>query len=157
MSLVANGAFLACSLMLLVLARAGAIAPPSPSSPSHVLASATTSPTATVSPTPDSGWLQVAPTSVELQCGNGQQTQFVVLRNTGSDDVQWQIRFASGNDQVGISVSQTGGDLRAGTSTALQLQIRRHAGNQQGVVTFDPGTPDAGAPASLSYTIAGCD
>jgi hypothetical protein len=115
------------------------------------------SPTATLSPTPGSGWLQVAPTSVELQCGNGQQTQFVVLRNTGSDVVHWQVTDAGGSDQVGISVNQSEGDLRAGTSMALQLQIRKHAGNQQGVVRFDPGTPDAGAPASLSYTIAGCN
>jgi hypothetical protein len=93
---------------------------------------------------------------VQLGCSDGQQTQYVVLRNAGTDDVQWQVKFASQADQAAVSVSQSEGDLRAGTSMALQIQLRHHATNQQGTIRFDPGTPDAGSPASLSYTIVGC-
>jgi hypothetical protein len=110
---------------------------------------------ATPSPTSGSGWLQVAPTSVQLGCGEGQQTQYVVLRNTGTDAVQWQVGFA-GAEQVGVVVNTSGGDLRAGASIALQIQIRKHASDQQGVIRFSPDTSDAGSPANLSYTIAGC-
>jgi hypothetical protein len=159
MSLVANGALLACVLMLIVLARAGVLTPPSASGQTGPLAAATNSamatPIATPSPTSESGWLQVAPATVQLGCGEGQQTQYVVLRNTGTDSVQWQVGFA-GTDQVGVSVNTSGGDLRAGASIALQIQIRRHASDQQGVIRFSPDTPAAGSPASLSYTITGC-
>jgi hypothetical protein len=159
MSLVANGALLACVLMLLVLARAGALTPPSASGQNGPLAAATSSamatPMATPSPTSGSGWLQVAPTSVQLDCADGQQTQYVVLRNTGTDSVQWQVGFA-GADQAGVSVNISGGELRAGTSIALQIQIRKHASDQQGVIRFSPDTSDAGSPATLDYTITGC-
>ncbi|HEV2237691.1 MAG TPA: hypothetical protein VGR57_13600 [Ktedonobacterales bacterium] len=161
-SLVANGALLACSLMLLVLARAGVLTPPSAAGQTGQTGpltgtplAATGSPTAIPSPTSGAAWLQVAPASVQLGCGEGQQTQYVVLLNTGAQEVHWQVGFA-GSDQVGVTVNMTEGDLRPGTSVALQIQLRRHASDQQGVITFDPGTPDAGPPASLAYTIAGC-
>jgi hypothetical protein len=156
MSLVVNGILFASFVFVLLLARAGVLSPPISAGPSRSPAPALSSPTATTSPTPDTGWLQVAPTSMQLGCSGGQQTQYVVLRNTGTDDVQWQVQFASQADQAAVSVNQSAGDLRAGTSMALQIQIRRHATNQGGTIRFDPGTPDAGSPASLSYTIVGC-
>jgi hypothetical protein len=154
-SLVMNGALLACSVMLLMLARAGALIPPSPSGRTGPLTTSLSSPTALPSPTSGSGWLQVAPGSVQLGCGDGQQTQYAVLRNTGDQEVHWQVGIA-GSDQPGVSVNPSEGDLRAGTSIPLQIQLRKHASDQQGEIHFDPDTPDAGSPASLSYTIAGC-
>jgi hypothetical protein len=151
-----NGILFASFVFALLLARAGVLSPPNSAGTSRSSAPALSSPTATTSPTPDTGWLQVAPTSVQLGCADGQQTQFVVLRNTGTGDVQWRVTFASQADQAAVSVNQSEGDLKAGTSMALQIQIRRHATNQQGTIRFDPGTPNVGSPASLSYTIVGC-
>jgi hypothetical protein len=116
-------------------------------------------PSPTPSATPVAGWLQVTPTSVQVGCGQEQQTQFVVLANRGPQPVQWQASFSVPTDQAGIEVSPHEGTLDSGASTEIQLQLHRQdqsAGQQQGVMRFVPETPEAGPSPSVSYTIVGC-
>jgi hypothetical protein len=162
LSLVANGVLLASLLLLLLFARAGAFSPPSSSVQSAPPASAPTAPPTTGRPTPNvtltplSGWLQVAPTSVQLGCNGDQQTQFAVLTNTGPEDLQWRAEFAVPTGQAGVEVGPQQGDLQAGTSVTLQLHNKSQSSGQQGIITFDPGTPAAGTPPTLSYTTMSC-
>jgi hypothetical protein len=154
-SLVANGVLLASLLLLLLFARAGAFLPPSSAAQSVLPASALT---ATPTSTPSlSGWLQVAPTSVYVGCSGTQQTQYVVLTNTGSEDLHWQVGLGVPLDPAGLQVTPPQGDLPAGTSVALQIQNQSQSAGHRGVITFDPGTPAAGMPPSLIYTTFGCD
>jgi hypothetical protein len=157
-SLGANVALLIGLLGLLLLARAGIFSPARPSPTLSASAPALSSPTPASSTTPTSGWLQVLPASVHLGCDNGQQTQFVVLENTGPEQVQWQANFSgSGSaDQAGVEVSPNQGTLDAGTSMPIQLHNRTHGADSQGTISFDPDTPDAGPSPSLTYTAAGC-
>lgn len=163
-SLGANVALLVSILCLLLLARAGYFAPTGSSSLSsspHASPAASPSATAlsTPSPTALSGGLQVTPSSVSLGCNNGQQSQYVVLTNRGSDQVQWQAQFSLPNDQAGVTISPNQGQLRAGTSVALHLDNRSQGAGQQGVIRFTLAGPSSGAGAapSLSYTTMGCD
>lgn len=114
--------------------------------------------TPALSPTASAaGWLQIAPTSVQLGCGDGQDTQTVVLSNTGSRRVSWQAQFSGSSDQSGVSLSQQSGRLDAGSSVEIQLQNTTQSSNsQQGVIQFTSSSQDAGPPASLSYTAQGC-
>lgn len=155
-SLVANGVLLASLVGLFVLAHAGAFAPPRSSGQSTPPGSALGSASATPSVTPVSGWLQVAPTSVQLGCDGGQQTQVVVLMNTGPEEVHWQVALDVPTDQAGVEIGPRQGDLRAGASISIQIQNRSRGSDQQGVMRFDPQTPQAGPSPSLSYTSAGC-
>jgi len=117
-------------------------------------------PSPTPSATPVAGWLQVTPTSVQVSCGQDQQTQVVELANRGPQAVQWQASLSVPTDQAGIEVSPHEGTLASGASAAIQLQLHHHhdqgASQQQGVMRFVPETPEAGPPSSLSYTIVGC-
>jgi hypothetical protein len=108
-------------------------------------------------PTPVSGWLQVAPTSVQLGCGKHQTTQVVVLVNSGPQSVSWQASLPVPADQAGVEVSPNAGELAGGASAAIQVQLHDHAAGQQGVIQFDPNNPEAGPPPSLSYTTENCD
>lgn len=163
-SLGANVALLLALLGLLLLGRPGVSLPggstassPPPSSATRAgLSGPTPTPSPSASPLPLAGGLQVAPSRMQLGCGDGQQTQFAVLTNTGPDDVQWQAAFFSPAAPAGVVVSPDHGDLKAGTSTVLQIQNRAHDGGQQGVIRFAAGPLGAGAPASLSYTTQGC-
>jgi len=140
----------------LLLGHAG-VFPLSPS-PAHSVSGGSV-PSPTPSATPVTGWLQVTPTSVQVSCGQDQQTQVVVLANRGPQAVQWQASLSVPTDQAGIEVSPHEGTLASGASTAIQLQLHHQdqgAGQQQGVVRFVPETPEAGPPPSLSYTIVGC-
>jgi hypothetical protein len=159
-SLVANGVLLASLLLVLLFARAGAFSASGSSlqsGPPGTAPTATpTGPRTTSTNTPLSGWLQVEPTSVQLDCAGDQQTQVAQLTNTGPDDVQWQVDYSIPPDQAGVQVNPQQGDLHAGTSVSLQIQLHHHPGSQQGVIRFDPMTPAAGTPPTLSYTITGC-
>jgi hypothetical protein len=93
---------------------------------------------------------------VQLGCDSGQQAQFVVLANTGSEDVQWQVVYSISADQAAVTISPRQGNVRAGTSMVIQIQSKRQSDGQQGVIHFDPDTSAAGTPPSLSYTTAGC-
>jgi hypothetical protein len=155
-SLGINISLIMILVTVFVLARAGYFAPrisslsTPPASTTNAVASVTSATTSS------GGWLQVAPTSVQVGCDGGQQTQFVVLANTGPQDVQWQAVFPASADQAGVEMSRMQGNLRAGTSIALQIHSTSQSVGQQGVIHFEADTPDAGASPSLSYTSAGC-
>jgi hypothetical protein len=158
-SLGVNIALLVGLVGVLLLARAGSFAPGPPQSSAQSTQGAGTANAAlsSPSPTPLSGWLQVVPSSVQVSCsGDGQQTQSVVLTNSGPQDVQWQASFDVPTNQAGIEVAPNQGDLQAGASTTIQIRNRTRSANQQGVIHFDPQTPAAGPSASLTYTSAGC-
>ena len=160
-SLGANVVLLLCLLGLLLLSHAGVFAPGG-SAGSPAPGAALSSPTATSSPTPLSGWLRVTPSSVQLGCDAGQRTQFVVLENTGPQKVSWQAVVAGPADQAGVAISPDHGDLDAGASLPLQIQNITHSSgsqgvsSEQGVIRFAPAAAEAGAPPSLSYTTVGC-
>jgi hypothetical protein len=161
-SLVANGALLVALVSVLLFARTGFFSPRG-SSTTHTPASSATSATsaasptsAASSPTSSESWLEVAPISVQLGCGEGQDTQFVVLENTGPGDVQWQAQFSVSPDQAGVEVDPSQGDLSAGASSAIQIRNTAQADARNGVILFAPDTSVAGAPPSLSYTTASC-
>jgi hypothetical protein len=111
---------------------------------------------------PVDGWLQVTPTNLQLSCNNGQQTQFVVLKNTGTEPVQWQAIFSEPADQVGVNVTPNQGTLNAGTSMPLQIQNQTHAhgpqgvAGQQGTIEFNPQIVGAGPSPNITYTTMGC-
>jgi hypothetical protein len=153
------------SVMTFVLSHASSFLPgggsgQSASGLAQGTATATASPAA--SPTPSAGWLRLAPSTVQLGCGDGQQTQVVVLQNTGQDSLRWQATFSLSADQAGVSVNPQRGTLSAGASVAVQLQNTTHASDTQGasgpqgVITFAPRSSDAGPPATLTYTTVGC-
>lgn len=160
-SLGANVALLISVLGLFLLGRAGAFTPSAPTPPT---AGGSTSlgsfsrPTATASPPPPSGWLQAAPSSVTLGCGDDQRHQFIVLINTGSQPVQWQATLSLPQDQAGVTVSPNQGRLNAGASMPLQLQshVQGGGGAQQGVIRFTPSVAAAGPAPSVYYTAANC-
>jgi len=156
-SLVANGVLLGALISALVFARVGALTPHAASTPFVVVATSVASATSTpANATSSEGWLQVAPSSVHLGCDGGQDTQFVVLANTGAADVQWQAEFSGSADQIGVAVAPMQGDLSAGTSIALQVTNTFQADAQRGVLRFAPDSSAAGEAPSLTYTTSGC-
>jgi hypothetical protein len=163
LSLGANVVLLVSLVGALLLARAGFFAPGGSAAqpPSGISASTQTSGTpspaqSTASPRTVGDWLQVSPTSVSLGCDNGQQTQFVVLANQGPEPVEWQADLSGSQDQAGVSLSPTHGQLRAGASIALRVQNRSH-NDGQGTIRFEVSPQDAGSPPTLNYTTQGCD
>jgi hypothetical protein len=161
-SLGANAALLIALLVVLLLGRTGALAPGKTSAQSTTglgLASPTVNGNATPSPTSGAltnGRLQVAPSSVQLGCDSGQQRQFVVLLNTGSDDIRWHADTSRSGDQAAVNVSPNDGTLRAGTSIAIQIQNQSNGDSQQGTITFNADSPSAGQPPTLAFSAAGC-
>ncbi len=158
-SLGVNVALLLGLVSVLTLARAGAFAPPrSSAAASAALGTPTSAALSTPTPTSplSSGWLQVAPTAVQLGCDGDQQTQTVVLTNTGPHRVQWQAVFSIPTDQAGIEVSPNQGGLRAGARVEIQVRTTTPSTSQQGVIRFEPDSSDAGMAPSLSYTTTGC-
>lgn len=157
-------------LGVLLLSNAGAFSPRGASGQSvpggSTHGAALSSPTATSSPvsspTPSGGWLQVTPSSVQLGCGDSQQTQVVLLENSGPQTVDWQVAFSVPTDQAGVAVDPQQGELAAGANMAVQLQNMTQStdpqgvSGQQGVIDFAPTAPDAGPPAGLTYTTMGC-
>lgn len=159
LSLGINVALLIGLMGTLLLARAGAFAPPRSAAAQSVETGSPTS-AALGTPTPSTplstGWLQVAPSSVQLGCGGDQQTQSVVLTNSGPHRVQWQAVFAVPTDQAGVEVGPNQGDLRPGASVVLQIHDTNPSTTQQGVVRFEPDSSAAGTPPSLTYTAPSC-
>jgi hypothetical protein len=162
-SLVLNGVLFACFVFALVLARAGVLGPPGGSgelgSHTGTPGIALGTPTATMSPTPGAGQLEVDPSSVDLSCNSGQSTQYVVLRNPGSESVSWQVQYPSSQDQANVSVNPSSSQLRAGGSVSLLIALRHRPTNGDGTIRFIDGSSDNGsgdALATLSYSISGC-
>lgn len=155
LSLGANVALLIALLVLLALSRAGYFSPLGSSTPSTT-PSASGNATPAPSPTASSGWLQVAPAEAHVGCDNGQQTQYVVLVNSGSEDIEWQAQFSIPSDQAAVVVSPRQGVIRAGTSLILKIQIRTRIGAQTGEIRFNSDTSAAGSPPTLTYTTVNC-
>jgi hypothetical protein len=111
---------------------------------------------------PVNGWLHVTPTNLQLSCNNGQQTQFVVLMNTGTESVQWQVIFSVPADQAGVNVTPNQGTLNAGTSMPLQIQNQTYAhgpqgaAGQRGTIEFNPEIVGAGPSPNITYATVGC-
>ena len=163
-SLGLNVALCVGLVAVLVLARAGAFGPTGSSGASSAPAGSSTTSATLSTPAPTTslssgGWLQVAPSSVQVGCGDNQQTQYVVLTNTGPQDVQWQAVFMGPADQAGVEVGPTHGDLHAGASVVLQIRNQNPSATQQGVIHFEPNASAAGAGTSpsLSYTAQSCN
>ncbi|HEX9036584.1 MAG TPA: hypothetical protein VF808_06285 [Ktedonobacterales bacterium] len=161
-SVGANVALLIGLIGLILLSYSGVFPPGGASrlAPGTAL-SPTGSPTLTVTPAPSptagsSGWLQVSPASVRLGCNGSKQTQYVVLRNTGPNQVSWQAQLSGSGDQAGVSVDPHDGTLDSGQSVSIQVQNTTQSSAQQGVIQFAASSEDAGAPASVTYNAAGC-
>jgi hypothetical protein len=107
--------------------------------------------------TSGTGWLQVAPTSVQFGCADHQRTQTVVLVNRGPSQIHWQVSFSAPADQASVNISPGNGDLGPGESTAIQLQSATQSAGQQEAISFTATNSQAGPPASLSFTTAGCN
>jgi hypothetical protein len=159
LSLGANVVLLVGVLGLLALIQAGVFASGGVlgrSTAGQALSATTATSSPSSSPSPNAVWLQLAPSSVQLGCASGQRTQFVTLQNTGPAKVRWQATFSVPTQKAGVAVSPQQGELVTGGSIAIQLQNTSRSSGQQGVINFAPTTPDAGPPASLAYTTAGC-
>jgi hypothetical protein len=111
----------------------------------------------TASPASASGWLQVAPASVQFGCSDHQRTQIVVLENRGPGPVHWQASLSVSADQAGVAISPGDGELGAGEGTAIQLQRTSQSARQQEVIRFSATDAQAGPPASVSFTAVGCN
>ncbi len=158
-SIGANVALIAALLAIVLLARAGYLAP-SPRATTGTGISATSAANTTPSPSPSAtttaGWLQVTPISVQLGCDSGQQSQYVVLANSGLDSVDWQAELSVDSDQAGVSISPRHGTLRPGTNIAIRLQNNSNGDGRQGVISFNTDSQAAGSPPTLNYTTTGC-
>lgn len=164
-SFFANVVLVLTLIGVLLATHTGFFAPGGPSPRGAASGPAQSTPTATANLTPSitstAGWLQVTPDSIHLACDGGQRIQLVVLANTGTRRVQWQADISGSGDQAAVTVNPDQGTLRAGANVAIQIEINTSGGSgspsQQGVIQFDPDIPDAGAPASLSYTADSCN
>jgi hypothetical protein len=100
---------------------------------------------------------------VQLGCNGNQQTQFVVLKNTGPAPVQWRVSFSLPPNQAGINVNPNQGTLNSGSDMPIQIQNQTHATgpqgvpSQQGTIAFNPSTPDAGPSPNVAYSTVGCN
>jgi hypothetical protein len=125
------------------------------------LPTSTPLPTATASVLAFSDWLQVTPSSVRLRCDGDQQTQFVVLTNTGPQAVQWRAVVEASTDQARIAIAPNQGDLAAGATVSVQLdnitQSSSDGGSDsEGVIRFVSMAASAGSPPGLSYRLDNC-
>jgi hypothetical protein len=148
-----------CLLAVISLTSGTGIFASSGPSGRPVSAASTTSPSASASasPVPTSGWLQVAPATAQFGCADHQRTQIVVLENHGPHIVHWQATLSLPADQAGVAITPGDGELGAGESTAIQLQSTSESARQQVVIRFSVTDAQAGAPASVSVTAAGCN
>jgi hypothetical protein len=89
----------------------------------------------------------------------GQNVQWVILTNTGSAALGWQVVNTVPDALVGVAVNPNQGQLNPGQNTPIQIQNVAQAGgpqNTQGVIQFAPLTGVAGPAANLSYSETGC-
>lgn len=159
-SFFANVVLIIALISVLFATHTGFFASGSPSPGVSAPASALSSPTATAASSPTSssgGWLQITPSSVHLGCNGDQQTQTVMLTNSGPRRVGWQADLPGSGDQAPVSVNPNQGELHAGATVAIQIQINTSSTGSQGIIRFDPANTDAGAPPTLSYTADSCN
>lgn len=155
-SVGANVVLLLGLLGVLALAHAGFFTPGG-ASPAPFTSIQESSTTGNVDQTESTTWLQVAPTTVQMGCGDGQQTQSVVLTNRGTQPVDWQANIAGPQGRAAVELSPDHGQLQAGASSTVQVQIHRHSTGQQGVIHFTVSPAAAGSPPTLSYATQSCD
>jgi hypothetical protein len=158
-SLGANIVLLVGLLGVVLLSQAGVFSSGGAfgqSTPGHALSSPIVTSTPASSPSPNAGWLQIAPSSVQMGCESGQRTQFVTLQNNGPTKVRWQATFSLSAQKAGVALTPQQGELAAGGSIPLKLENTTRSTGQQGVIGFAPTTPEAGPPVSLTYTTVGC-
>jgi hypothetical protein len=157
-ALAASAVLLLSLLSLLgvinLTSRSGIFAPSKTAGQSATAVSTASAP---ASPAPASGWLQVAPASVQFGCSDHQRTQIVVLANRGPRPVHWQTSLSVPADQARVAISPGDGELGAGESTAIQLQSTSQSARQQEVIRFSVTDAQAGLPASVSFTVVGCN
>jgi hypothetical protein len=166
LSLGATGAVLIGLVGLLLLNQLGMFASrgaPGASVPQRTPGTPTSTPlsTATASVLAVSNWLQVTPSSVRLRCDGDQQTQVVVLANTGPQAVQWQAVVEVSADQARIAITPAQGNLAAGATVSVQLENITQSSSQggsdsEGVIRFVSTTATAGSPPALSYRLDNC-
>ena len=128
-----------------------------PNGPSGQSGPGVSTASATASTAPASGWLQVAPATVQFGCSDHQRTQIVVLQNHGPGLVHWQASLSVPADQAGVAISPGDGDLGAGESTAIQLQSTGQSARQQVIISFGATDAQAGSPASVGFSAVGCN
>jgi hypothetical protein len=165
-SLGVNVVLLVVLLGVLVLDRGGFsqsnVPAGSSSSLSRVTNSGSKAGIDTPTAAPVNGWLQVTPTNLQLSCNNGQQTQFVVLKNTGTEQIQWQAIFSEPAAQVGVNVTPNQGTLNPGASVPLQIQNQTYShgpqgvAGQQGTIELNSETVGAGPSPDITYATVGC-
>jgi hypothetical protein len=165
LSLGATGMAIIGLLGVLLFNRLGVFTPRGTTGspgPTSALSGSTTlpSPTATTSPGPLVGGLQVSPGSLRLGCDGDQRTQEVILANAGPTDAQWQAVVVAAADRAGIAITPNQGALAVGASVSVLLEnttwssTSEGSSHQEGVISFVPAS--AGAPASLSYRLDLC-
>jgi hypothetical protein len=142
--------------LLVVISLTGHTSIFAPSRPAGQTATGVSTASSPANPATGSGWLQVAPASVQFGCSDHQRTQTVVLENHGLGPVHWQVSFSAPADQVGVAISPGNGDLGAGESTAIQLQNISQSARQGEVIRFSVTQAQAGPPASVSFTAVAC-
>jgi hypothetical protein len=142
--------------LLVVISLTGHIGIFAPSRPAGQPARGVSTASPPANPASGSGWLQVAPASVQFGCSDHQRTQIVVLENRGLGPVHWQASFSVSADQAGVAISPGDGDLGAGESTAIQLQNTSQSARQQEVIRFSVTQAQAGPPATVTFTAVGC-
>jgi serine/threonine protein kinase len=110
----------------------------------------------TVTPSTPSDWLVVSPTHVALDC-HAAQSMTVQLTNTGLDAVSWTAE-TSPPLQSGLAIQPVSGVLAIGATESIMLSVTAGTSNSdQGTVLFAVVSGhQAGNPAQVSYTIAGC-
>ena len=143
--------------LLVVISLTGHTGIFAPSRPAGQSARGVSTASSPANPATGSGWLQVAPASVQFGCSDHQRTQTVVLENRGLGPVHWQASFSAPADQAGVAISPGNGDLGAGESTAIQIQSTGQSARQQEVIRFSVTDAQAGPPASVSFTAVGCN
>lgn len=159
-SLFANVVLIITLISVLLFGHTGLFSRGSPSPGVSAPGTSLGTPTVTAnsaSPTTGTGWLQVTPNTVHLTCSGDQNTQKVVLANTGPRKVQWQASFPNAGDSAPISVSPNQGELHAGATVEIQIQISSSSNGSQGIISFNSGNSDAGASPTLSYIADNCN
>ena len=153
---------LVATLVVASLVQGGAGgAPGTAKSGTHLIATATPSPTVTPEPTATAtpfpaDWLSVSPGSVTLACrGKGMQKS-ITLRNLGPDTLDWQAQVSSDGIGSPLSVQPAQGTLDSGERVSITLTATSYF-KRQGDVSFNPSDSSAGQPADVTFSISsGC-
>ncbi len=102
-------------------------------------------------------WLVLSPTLVTIAC---QSTQSVTLQltNTGPEAVTWVAETRSSH-RSNVAVTPASGSLGSGATQGITLRFNPGKSDRgQGTLLFRVvSDQEAGTPAQVRYTTAGCD